>query len=230
MSRTVVLVHGAWHGAWCWDAVVARLDAAGRRSVAVDLPSVSSANATLSDDVACVRAALDTVDDEALLVGHSFGGVVVTDAGRHPAVAHLAFLTAFALEPGESAHENTLTGGEGASALADALEVGDGVVTVAPDLAVPAFFHDCAPDVARDAARRLRPMSLTAFQGKVEGAAWRDKPATYAVCTDDRAVPVALQRSNAARIGNAVEWPTSHSPFLSRPDLVAGLLLELSSS
>jgi len=73
-------------------------------------------------------------------------------------------------------------------------------------------------------------MSMAALAGTVEAAAWREKAATYVVCTDDRALPVALQRSNAARIGNAVEWPTSHSPFLSRPGLVADLLLELSSS
>jgi pimeloyl-ACP methyl ester carboxylesterase len=230
MSRTVVLVHGAWHGAWCWEQVVARLDAAGRRSVAVDLPSVSSARASLADDVACVRATLDAIEGDALLVGHSYGGVVVTDAGSHPAVAHIAYLTAFALEPGESANENTLTGGEGVSALTEAIVVRDGVLTIGADLAVHAFLHDCTPDVARDAARRLRPMSLTALRGKVEGAAWREKPATYALCTDDRALPVALQASNAARIGNSVEWPTSHSPFLSRPDLVTDLLLELSSS
>lgn len=209
---------------------MARLETAGRRVLAVDMPSVSSAAATLADDTACVRAALDTVHGEALLVGHSYGGVVVTDAGRHPAVAHIAYLTAFALEPGESAGENTLTGGEGITALTEAITVADGVLTIGADHAVPAFFHDCTPDVARDAVSRLRPMSLAALQGKVEGAAWRKKPATYAVCTDDRALPVALQESNAARIGNSVEWPTSHSPFLSRPDLVADLLLELSSS
>jgi pimeloyl-ACP methyl ester carboxylesterase len=230
MSRTVVLVHGAWHGAWCWDAVAARLAAVGRRSIAVDLPSVSSTDATLSDDAACVRAALDTVDGETLLVGHSYGGVVVTEAGVHPGVAHIAYLTAFALEPGESATENSLSGGEGGTALSDAIRVADGAITIDTEGAVPAFFHDCAAAVARDAASRLRPMSLAALGGKVERAAWRYKPATYAVCTDDRAVPEALQRSTAARIGNTVEWPTSHSPFLSRPDLVAGLLLELSAS
>jgi pimeloyl-ACP methyl ester carboxylesterase len=228
MGRMILLVHGAWHGAWCWDAVVARLDAAGRRSLAVDLPSVSSGAATLPDDVACVRAALDGVDDEVLLVGHSYGGVVVTEAGVHPRVTHLAYLTAFALEPGESATENSLTGG-GGSALEDAIRIADNVITIDPEGAVPAFFHDCADGVARDAAARLRPMSLTALQGKVERAAWREKPATYAVCTDDRAVPEALQRSAAARIANTVDWPTSHSPFLSRPDLVADLLVDLSA-
>jgi pimeloyl-ACP methyl ester carboxylesterase len=209
---------------------VTRLDAAGRSTVAVDLPSVSSPRATLPDDVACVHAALDAIEGDALLVGHSYGGVVITDAGRHPKVAHLVYLTAFALEPGESATANALTGGETATALNDAISVGDGVLTIDTGLAVPAFFHDCAPADAAEAARRLRPMSRAALQGTVVGAAWHEKPATYAVCTEDRALPVALQRSNVARIGNAVEWPTSHSPFLSRPDLVADLLLELSSS
>jgi len=230
MASTVVLVHGAWHGAWCWDAVLSRLDAAGRRSVAVGLPSVSSAAATLADDVVCVRDALDAVDGDAVLVGHSYGGVVVTGAGVHTAVAHLVYLTAFALEVGESATENTLTGGEGRSELGAAIRVGDGVLTIDPEVATPAFFHDCAPEDARAATARLRPMSFAALQGKVDAAAWRDKPATYVVCTDDRALPVELQRSNAARIGSSVDWPTSHSPFLSRPDLVADLLLDLSSS
>ena len=79
------------------------------------------------------------------------------------------------------------------------------------------------------AVERLRPQSLAALGGKVTAAAWREKPATYVVCTDDRALPVALQRSNAARVGNSIDWPTSHSPFLSRPELVADLLIELSS-
>jgi len=229
MASTVGLVHGAWHGAWCWDAVVSRLDAAGRRSVAVDLPSVSSMGATLADDVGCVRDALDAVDGDALLVGHSYGGVVVTGAGVHPAVAHLVYLTAFALEVGESANENTLEGGEGVSELASAIRVGEGVLTIDPEVAIPAFFHDCEPDAARGAAAKLRPMSIAAIQGTVSEAAWRHKPGTYVVCTDDRALPVELQRSNAARIGSSIDWPTSHSPFLSRPDLVAELFLDLSS-
>ena len=141
MSRTVVLVHGAWHGAWCWEQVVRRLDAAGQPSVAVDLPSVSSPTATLADDAACVRDALDALTTEAVLVGHSYGGSVITESGVHAAVAHLVYLTAFALEVGESAAENELTGGE-RGALEAAIRVGDGVLTIDPDLAVPAFFHD----------------------------------------------------------------------------------------
>ena len=230
MSRTVVLVHGAWHGAWCWEPVIARLDAAGVRSVAVDLPSVSSSDANLQDDAACVRDALDAVADDAVLVGHSYGGAVITEAGVHGAVAHLVYLTAFVLELGESPAKNDLAGGEDGTALNQAMQFGDGVLTLEPELAIEAFYHDCPPDLARAAVNRLRPQSLNALQGEVTQVAWREKPATYVVCTDDRGLPTALQRANAARVGNSIDWDTSHSPFLSRPDLVADLLIDLSAS
>jgi pimeloyl-ACP methyl ester carboxylesterase len=232
--RTVLLVHGAWHGAWCWEQVIPRLDAASVPVVAVELPSVSHANATLHNDADYVRGALDAISDDTVLVGHSYGGAVITEAGVHPSVAHLVYLSAFALEAGESTQENTLTGGEGASELGAAIrveesEAGEKVLTIAPEVAARAFFHDCAREIARGATDRLRPQSLTALGGKVNAAAWREKPATYVVCTDDRALPVPLQRSIAARIGGSIDWPTSHSPFLSRPDLVADLLIDLSS-
>ena len=214
MSRTVVLVHGAWHGAWCWEQVLPLLDAASVPIVAVDLPSVSHASATLHDDADYVRGALDSITGDAVLVGHSYGGAVISEAGVHPAVAHLVYLTAFALEVGESPAENALTGGDGPSDLVAAIDFGDGVLTIDPERAVAAFYHDCTPEIASAAVERLRPQSLLALGGKVDAAAWREKPATYVVCTDDRALPVALQRSNAARIGNSIDWPTSHSPFL----------------
>ena len=230
MSRSVVLVHGAWHGAWCWELVVPLLDAAGVTNVAVDLPSVSSPDATLHDDAACVRAAVDAIGGEVVLAGHSYGGAVISEAGVHPNVGHLVFLTAFALDAGESAQQNSLTGGDGPSALGPAIGFGEGVYTIKAEPGIAAFFHDCTPEVAQAAVARLRPQSMAALAGTVEVAAWREKAATYVVCTDDRALPVALQRSNAARIGSAIDWPTSHSPFLSRPDLVADLLVEISAS
>jgi pimeloyl-ACP methyl ester carboxylesterase len=209
--------------------VVPLLDAAAVPLVVVDLPSVSHDAATLHDDADYVRGALDAIDDEVVLLGHSYGGAVITAAGVHPNVVHLVYLCGFVLEVGESAQENSLTGGEGPSDLAGAVQIVDGVVTIDPERAVAAFFHDCTPAVAAAAAERLRPQSLGSLGGYVEAAAWHEKPATYVVCTEDRALPVALQRSNAARIGASVDWPTSHSPFLSRPELVADLLIELSS-
>jgi pimeloyl-ACP methyl ester carboxylesterase len=229
MTRTAVLVHGAWHGAWCWEAVVPLLDAAGIPLLVVDLPSVAHATATLRDDAEYVRGALDSIDGEVVLLGHSYGGAVISAAGAHPNVAHLVYLCAFALDAGESAQSNSLEGGDGPSDLIPALVFGDQVITCDPERAAAAFYHDCTPEIAAAAIARLRPMSLAALGGTVDAAAWREKPATYVVCTDDRALPEALQRSNAARVGTSIDWPTSHSPFLSRPDLVAELLVELCS-
>ena len=229
MSRTVVLVHGAWHGAWCWEQVLPLLDAASVPLIAVDLPSVAYAEATMHDDADYVRGALDSIAGEVVLMGHSYGGAVISEAGVHPSVAHLVYLTAFALDVGESPQENSLTGGDDLNELVSAIDFGDRVFTIKPERATAAFFHDCTPEDARAATARLRPQSMASLADKVTVAAWREKPASYVVCTDDRALPVALQRSNAARVGTSIDWPTSHSPFLSRPDLVADLLIDLSS-
>jgi pimeloyl-ACP methyl ester carboxylesterase len=226
-AATVVLVHGAWHGAWCWDSVTERLDSARVPSVAVDNPSVAHPPSTMHDDADHLRRTLDEIDGPVVLLGHSYGGSVITDAGTHDAVRHLVYLTAFALDKGETPAQNGLTGGEG-SALDGALQFEDDMVTVDPDLAVVAFYHDCPEAVARDAVQRLRPQSTASLLAAPRAIAWRERPSTYVVCTEDRGLPPALQRSCAARIGSVVEMPTSHSPFLSRPDLVADLLIGLS--
>jgi pimeloyl-ACP methyl ester carboxylesterase len=226
-NATVVLVHGAWHGAWCWGEVAKRLDAAGVDCVVVENPSVARAPSSLADDGDNVRRALDAIDGPVVLVGHSYGGGVITDAGDHANVTHLVYLAAFPLDEGESVSRNALTGGEDTK-LGDALAVDGDLLTVAPDRATEFFYHDCAPDAAAAAVARLRPMSLAAMTGVTRAVAWRAKPSTYVVCTDDRAVPVALQQSAAARCGTVIEIPTSHSPFLSRPELVVDVLLALS--
>jgi len=225
-----VLVHGAWHGAWCWDAVVERLDAHGLPVRAVDLPSVSHASATLADDADEVRAALDESAARTLLVGHSYGGAVVTDAGGHPHVEHVAYLTAFVLDEGESVATNGVPGGEDMR-LPDGLDfdLSAGVVRVKPDRAAEFFFHDCAPAIAAEATARLRPQSLTAMSGTPRAIAWRERPTTYILCTEDRGVPVELQRNFAARTDAVMEIPRSHSPFLSAPAELAEIMVHLAS-
>ncbi|MDZ4826304.1 MAG: alpha/beta hydrolase [Actinomycetota bacterium] len=226
MERTAVLVHGAWHGAWCWSQVVALLDAPGVRTVAVDLPSVNRPDATLTDDADHVRAAIDAIGGPVVLVGHSYGGAVVTDAGAHPAVDHVVYLTAFALDTGESILANELKGGEEME-LGQLVEYDGDVMRLDLTRAIPYFFHDCTEAVAADAVARLRDHSIVSFGGAPRAIAWREKPSTYVVCTDDQGLPEALQRSAAARCERVIDWPTSHSPFLSRPDLVADLVRKL---
>ena len=101
-GATVVLVHGAWMGAWCWDAVTQQLDAAGVANVALENPSVAHAPSDLHADADNVMQAIDEIGGPVVLVGHSYGGAVVTDAGIHPNVEHIVYLTAFALDDGES--------------------------------------------------------------------------------------------------------------------------------
>ncbi len=225
---TVVLVHGAWHGAWCWDLVTRRLDAAGVPNMALENPSVDRAPAGLHDDADNVREALDKIDGPVVLVGHSYGGAVITDAGVHDAVRHLVYIAAFALDEGESVMQNGLTGGEGGTVLEQAIRFEGDVLTLDPNGAIAAFYHDCPDDVAEAAVAQLRPQSVAALGGTPRTVAWRDRTTTYVLCTEDRGLPPALQRSCASRIGNTVNVPTSHSPFLARPDLIAELLVDFS--
>ena len=209
--KPVVLVHGAWHGAWCWDYVTPLLDAAGVPWVAPDLPSCARARerAGVIEDVQTVEAALDALPggEEAILLGHSRGGIVISEAGAHRRVGSLIYLTAFLLEAGE-------TFGPAAGELR------------AP-LGNDRFYNDCPDEQVAWAAKQLRPTFMGGAPFTPSRLAWAQKPTTYVVCTLDAAIPVADQRTMALRAGRSVEWETGHSPFLNRPDLVAELLVAL---
>jgi pimeloyl-ACP methyl ester carboxylesterase len=229
VPATVVLVHGAWHGAWCWGKVVDELRARAIPAVAIDLPGHGASTEPLGDlldDAAALRSTLDGLDD-AVVCGHSYGGAVVSEgAADHPAVRHLVFVSAFLLAPGESCSQSvSIPDGVDLSRLANAIRAGeDGIVTIDPEIAVDAFYHDCPPGDVELALRSLGGQRRESLETRVRRAAWQDRPSTYAVCTEDRALPVLLQRALAARAIDVVDWPTSHSPFFARPDLVASLL------
>src|SRR4051794_29940134 len=139
-GATVVLVHGAWHGAWCWDKVVPLLDDAGVPVVAFDLPFTS-----LQGDAEATTRVLDRVDGPVVLCGHSYGGAVITEAGHHPSVERLVYITAFACDEGESVAA-TATGAEiPATELGDALVIEDGTAVLTRDGAVKSLYHDCDP-------------------------------------------------------------------------------------
>ena len=224
-TKTVVLVHGAWHGPWCWEKVVPLLDEQGVAVEAVDLPMTS-----FDDDVAATKAVLDRVEGDVVLCGHSYGGAVVTNAGNHPKVAHIVYLTAFACDADESPAATAPGVDLPATDLASAFVIADdGTATIAPDLVVNGFYHDCDPADAADAAARLRPIHMSCFTTPVGPPAWKAKPSTYVVCTEDRAIHPALQQHMAARCTSTVELDTAHSPFLNRPDAVADLLAGLAT-
>lgn len=240
MAARVVLVHGAWHGAWCFTRVVSRLRDAGVEATAIDLPGHGSDSGALTDlpgDTVYLRSVLDGAEAPVVLVGHSYGGAVITAAGDHPAIGHLVYLCAFALDTGEScqsvaarAPEIAGSGDDGAPAR-ELLVVGEsGTTVLTPEGAAGRFYNDCDDATIAWAVGRLCPQPMLALEQSPVAVAWRQRPSTYAVCRDDLVIRPALQRAMAARCSTAVEWPTGHSPFLSRPDLVADLLEGLAQS
>ena len=222
MSGAALLVPGSWHGAWCYDAVAERLRGEGFDVTAIDLPSNDGASG-LADDAAAVRAALDGIGRPAVVVGHSYGGVAITEgAAGSPHAAALVYLCAFMLEPGQ--------------ALLDAMqhqlpdwieldqEAGSHLATRTEEV----LYGDCPPEVAAAAAARLTRQSAAAIATPLSVAAWQEVPATYLVCDEDRAVPPPAQEMMASRAATVEHAPSSHSPFFSQPGLVAELIMRAS--
>ncbi|MBA2281986.1 MAG: alpha/beta hydrolase [Acidimicrobiia bacterium] len=232
--RTVVLVHGAWHGAWCWASVLAGLDERAVPAIAVDLPGHGASTEPFSDlhgDAAHVTEVLDAIQaggaPGVVLVGHSYGGAVITEAGTHPVVDRLVYIAAFPPDQDETVLGLALAHPE-QSELGPAMRFGDdGTSTVDPALAGAVFYEDCAPDDVERAVGLLGAHPMRTFDQPPAAVAWRARPTTYVVCGADRAVVPGLQRELAARIPAAaiVEWPdASHSPFLSQPGDVVDLV------
>jgi len=234
-SATVVLIHGAWHGAWCWDRVVPLLEAADIPTVAVDLPGHGASTEPLGDlytHAAFVHDLLDGIDGPTVLCGHSYGGAGISEAAAGvDSVRHLVYLCAIVPEIGETlgtVMADTVTPEQGRSELSSAMQVhDDNTMTLDLDAAVPVFYDDCGDDDIAAARKQISEHSAVSFAQPLRAAAWHDIPSTYVICTEDRAINPEFQRALATRTTASVEWPTSHSPFFSRPDLVADLLIGL---
>jgi pimeloyl-ACP methyl ester carboxylesterase len=224
-STTVVLVHGAWHGAWSWERVVPLLEARGLSARTLDLPSIGAPaddKDGLTGDAAAVARVLDETGGAAVLCGHSYGGMVVTKAaeGRGD-VGRLVYLCAFMPEAGESLVAIT----RGPAPWIRRLEDG----RTLPDLSQAAhlFYGDCDAETRERATGLMRPMPGAPFTEAVVEAPWRTIPSTYVVCTQDNAIPVELQRDVfAPRAEQVVELEASHSPFFSQPEAVADILVQ----
>ena len=221
---TVVLVHGAWHGGWCWERFTPHIERRGLPFRTVELPSVGAKpgqKVDLSADAAAVRAVLDGISGPALLCGHSYGGMVISLAASGQSnVERLFYICAFMPDSGESLL--SIGGGKNAPWI-DSLEGG----LTLPDLTQTAevFYGDCDPATQDWATRKLRPQSGTAFGERVARPAWQDIPSTYIVCTNDRALPAKMQREVfAPHATNVVELEAGHSPFVSQPAQLAALI------
>ena len=221
----IILVHGGWHGAWCWTALEPPLRGHGYDVHAVELTSHGTDPAAVGDlhsDVDLVRRTARGIAGPVVLLGHSYGGLVVTEAAAElDNVTNLAYLGAFfPAEPGTSMR--SLTGG----GRAPWLDFADGLMSVAPGWGTKLFYSDCPPHVAADAESRLQPQSEASFGQEVTTTTWRTIHSTYFVCTDDHAVAPAAQRGWAGLVHDSVEIRSGHSPMLSQPRHVAELIAE----
>jgi pimeloyl-ACP methyl ester carboxylesterase len=227
----VVLVHGAFHGAWCWAALQAELDRRGVPSVAVDRPGHGTSREPLADlhgDAAALSAVVEKLQRDVVLVGHSYGGAVIGQADSGASVRQLVYLTAMVLDEGESA-----------SSLAATLPVvdgpakrlfrrrDDGLIEADPALAPAAFYHRCPPEAAAAAVARLDPQRAVTLKQPASRARWKDLPSTYILCRDDQAVHPAAQDAMAGRCGTTVHLDSDHSPFLAMPGELADLLTDV---
>jgi pimeloyl-ACP methyl ester carboxylesterase len=241
-APTVVLVHGAWHGAWCWNKTVPALEAHGLSVVAPDMPGHGSDPGSLGDlaaDAQRLRDVVGSIDGPVMLVGHSYGGLIISEAASDAAtaakVSRLVYLCAIATAPGQTFfgvpadHSRSLLGG--------LIRQGDdGLSTIdTSDFAAAkeAFYGDCDDADVAFAAANLSAQPMGNMAGAISGDPLATIPGTYIRCTEDRTIPIEVQDALVASVQSAapsfetITLTASHSPFLSMPTELATHLAEL---
>jgi pimeloyl-ACP methyl ester carboxylesterase len=218
-AGNVVLVHGGFVDGSGWQQVYQLLRRDGFNVSVVQNPTL-----TLEGDAEATRLILQRQDGPTVLVGHSYGGAVISEAGTHPAVAALVYISAFAPDKGESV--NTLIAGFPADGpQPPILPPQDGFLFLDRDKFPASFAGDVPLEEAQFMADSQVPWGVGALGGAVTEPAWRQKPSWYLVTSEDRMIPPTAQRAMAERAGATVaEAPASHSVYVSQPQAVADLI------
>lgn len=219
-ARNVVLVHGLFADGSCWSEVIPRLQAAG-----LNVTSVQNPLTTLPEAVASAQRVLDRQDGPTVLVGHSFSGMIVTQAGVHPNVSALVYVAARAPDAGEDYTALAKTYPTPPASAGIVFDGDEGRLTEA------AFLRDFAGDLPEAKAKVLfavqEPFHKALLTGKTTQAAWRSKPSFYAVSTEDRTINPDLERFMAKRMGaKTIELKSSHLSLISHPEEISQLILE----
>jgi pimeloyl-ACP methyl ester carboxylesterase len=219
-ARNVVLVHGLFADGSCWTEVIARLQKAGLNATAVQNPLT-----TLPEAVESAQRVLARQDGPTVLVGHSFSGMIVTEAGMHPNVSALVYVAARAPDAGEDYTALAKTYPTPPASAGIVFDGDEGRLSEA------AFLRDFAGDLPEAKAKVLyavqQPFNKALLAGKTTQAAWRSKPSFYAVSTEDRTINPDLERFMAKRMGaKTIEVKASHLALISHPDTITKLILE----
>lgn len=229
----VVFVHGACvkDGSWWWHPTAALL---AERGVANEAPALPSCGETgrpagaggpaLAEDVAAVRQVLTATDEPTVVVAHSYGGIVISEAAAGvDTVRHLLLVSSYLPEVGQSL--SSFGNGDPAPFLD--IDPEGGTFTVRAGALAETFLQDCDPQIQRQAMEKTAQQSLRVIGQPVRSAAWHRVPSTYLVCSQDRGTSARRQREYAGRAGNVVELDAGHHPFLSQPAAVRDLVLAL---
>jgi pimeloyl-ACP methyl ester carboxylesterase len=219
-ARNVVLVHGLFADGSCWTEVIPRLQAAG-----LNVTSVQNPLTTLEDAVASAQRVLARQDGPTVLVGHSFSGMIVTEAGVDPKVSAVVYVAARAPDAGEDYGALAMKFPTPPASAGIVFDGDEGRLTEA------AFLRDFAGDLPEAKAKVLyavqEPFHKALLTGKTTQAAWRSKPSFYAVSTEDRTINPDLERFMAKRMGaKTIEVKASHLALISQPEVIANLILE----
>ena len=224
-TPTVVLVHGGFVDGAGWEGVYSILKKDGYNVSVVQNPTTS-----LADDVAATRLAIAQVQGPVVLVGHSYGGVVITEAGTDPKVAKLVYIAAFAPDKGESV-ESLIKNPPPGAPVPPILPPQDGYLFLDREKFRASFAADVSEAKAAFMADSQVPWGVRALSGAVTEPAWKSKPSWYLVATEDKMIPPPAQRQMAARAGATVaEAAGSHAIYVSKPEAVAALIAKAAKS
>ncbi len=219
--KNVVLVHGAFADGSCWSKLIPLLKAKGLNVTATQNPLTS-----LADDVAAVKLLLTQQNGPVLLVGHSWGGAVITEAGNDPKVAALVYVAAGAPDSGQSFGE-WWKDYEPAPGGAEIKPYGDGFLALTPKGVKEDFAQDLPEEESSVVHAVQGPIAARCFTDQISTAAWRNKPSWYIVATNDRTIPPAVEADSAKRMNaTTLTLTSSHVPMLSQPSTVADFILK----
>lgn len=235
---TYVLIHGAFHGSWCWDKVVPLLEKAGNKVEAPDLPGHGNNKTPISEVslqayVDSVCTILDAQSEPVILVGHSMGGAVITQAAeyRPEKIKTLVYLAALLLRNGESPFDTAQEDTESLGALKSIMSEDQSYVTIKDEDLKEVFYGDCSDDHVGRAKSLLVPQATAPLATPVHTTEenFGQVPRVYIECSDDRAISPSLQKRMHTTLPcvKVISMNTCHSPFFSAPDELAGHLLSL---
>lgn len=220
--KNIVLVHGFWIDASSYSQVITSLLAEGYQVIAVQNPLTS-----LADDVAATKRALDRIQGQCILVGHSWGGIVITEAGNDERVSGLVYIAAIAADTGESMVD-VMSKYEPQSQY---FQEQEGFIWLSQEGVEKIFANDLPAEKSALIYATQTPPSNSLVQAKVASAAWKNKPCWYMIANNDQAVPPDLQREMAERIGaTTTVVQSSHLPMISHPQEVVNMILEAAAN